>query len=69
MKFFDKNPKGRILNRISNDTLMIDDELPWFFHVFLENLSNCTGLTLGIIINLKWVAFSVIICFFIIYYV
>jgi ABC-type multidrug transport system fused ATPase/permease subunit len=69
MKFFDKNPKGRIINRISNDTLMVDDELPWFFHVFLENVSNCTGLCVGIIINLKWVSLSVLACLVVIFFV
>lgn len=36
MNFFDKNPNGRIINRLSNDVLVIDDELPWFCHNCLE---------------------------------
>jgi len=43
MKFYDKNPVGRIVNRLSNDIVTIDDFLPWSFAVFLENL----GITLG----------------------
>jgi ABC-type multidrug transport system fused ATPase/permease subunit len=69
MKFFDKNPKGRILNRISNDTLTVDDELPLFFHFFLENISNCIALCLGVIINYTWVSLSVFGCFIIIFQV
>lgn len=48
MKFFDKNNEGRIINRISNDTYQIDDELPWFGHVFLENLCESVGYPIGI---------------------
>jgi len=43
MKFYDKNPVGRIVNRLSNDIVTIDDFLPWAFAVFLENL----GISLG----------------------
>ena len=38
MKFFDKNPIGRIMNRISNDVIVIDDELPWNGSIFIEYL-------------------------------
>lgn len=48
MKFFDENPNGRIINRLSNDVQMIDMELPWFCHVFLENVAYCIGLPIGI---------------------
>ena len=48
MKFFDNTNNGRIINRISNDTLTIDQELPWFGHVFLENLSEAAGYPIGI---------------------
>ncbi len=29
MKFFDTNPPGRIISRISKDIEMIDDYVPW----------------------------------------
>jgi ABC-type multidrug transport system fused ATPase/permease subunit len=69
MKFFDNNPKGRIVNRISNDTYMIDYDLPWYFHVFLIYLSHIVGLSVGIIINLQWIAISILIVFVAIYYI
>lgn len=28
MKFFDSNPTGRIINRLSKDVLAVDDEIP-----------------------------------------
>ena len=36
MKFFDNNPSGRIINRLSSDVMVIDDSLPWFVHVTSE---------------------------------
>ena len=50
MEFFDKNPNGRIINRLSNDVLNVDDELPWFFHVLLENVAImiCSPLAIAI---------------------
>lgn len=36
MTFFDHNNPGRIINRIQDDTYMIDDDLPWVLHVLLE---------------------------------
>jgi hypothetical protein len=28
MKFYDDNPGGRIMNRLSNDVMSIDEDLP-----------------------------------------
>ncbi|CAD8191671.1 unnamed protein product [Paramecium octaurelia] len=50
MKFYDKTNAGRIINRIQDDTQMIDDDLSWTFHCFLENVSRVTGLSVGLII-------------------
>ena len=36
MRFFDDNPSGRIINRLSSDVMVIDDTLPWFVHYTLE---------------------------------
>ena len=36
MKFFDNNPSGRILNRLSSDVTVVDTRLPWLIHVTLE---------------------------------
>ena len=51
MKFFDTNNEGRIINRISNDTYEIDTELPWFAHIFLDNLAESVGYPIGIMYN------------------
>ncbi|CAD8118388.1 unnamed protein product [Paramecium sonneborni] len=50
MKFYDKTNAGRIINRIQDDTQMIDDDLSWTFHCFLENVSRVTGLSIGLVI-------------------
>lgn len=54
MKFYDKNPVGRIVNRLSNDILTIDDFLPWLFSVFLENLGISLGYPLGVMIQFPY---------------
>ena len=33
--FFDTNPVGRVLNRFSNDTGLLDDLLPFQLHEYL----------------------------------
>jgi len=43
MKFYDQNPVGRIVNRLSDDVVTIDDFLPWACHVFLENVAYSMG--------------------------
>ena len=59
MRFFDNTPVGRIVNRLTNDILTIDESLPWFMRnkinfnfvdVFLENFSRAVGYPIGIII-------------------
>lgn len=43
MEFFDKNPVGRIINRLSDDILGIDDYLPWASHVLMETFAYGIG--------------------------
>ena len=38
IRFFDDNPSGRIINRLSSDVNVVDDTLPWFVHCSLEAL-------------------------------
>lgn len=33
---------------------MIDNELPWFFHVFLESSNEAIGLPIAIMILMPW---------------
>ena len=69
MKFFDNTSTGSIISRLSSDIFTIDNELPWFCHVFLEKLSSCFGYPLGIIISLPWMIIFIIIAIILIYYV
>lgn len=43
MSFYDKNPVGRIIVRLSDDAKNLDDFLPWACHVFLENVAYSLG--------------------------
>ncbi len=69
MKFFDTNSNGRIVNKLSSDVETIDMELPWSSHVFLENLAQALGLSLGIVIQFPWMIFFIILAAVLIYYV
>jgi ATP-binding cassette, subfamily C (CFTR/MRP), member 10 len=69
MRFFDNNPSGRIVNRISNDTFVTDFELPWYFNITLNYFSQIIGLSIGIIINLQWIAVSIVIVLIAVYYI
>lgn len=62
MKFFESNPNGRIINRLSNDVLMLDDELPWFCIVTLEMLVYCIGFPVGITIQAPFMIYIAIVC-------
>ncbi|KAL4486706.1 hypothetical protein ABPG72_022181 [Tetrahymena utriculariae] len=67
MNFFDKNPVGRIVNRLSNDINCIDDYLPWIVQQFLEQVSYSLGYPLGIIIQHPWLLVFFIASFALIY--
>ncbi|GAB2293670.1 ABC transporter C member 13, variant 2 [Dionaea muscipula] len=51
VQFFDRTPRGRILNRLSSDLYMIDDSLPFILNILL---ANCVGI-LGIAVVLSFV--------------
>ena len=69
MKFFDTNPSGRIVNRLSNDVLNTDDELPWFVNNTLESLAYCLGFPIGVAIYFPWIGVIIIIGVLIMYYI
>jgi len=69
MKFFDSNPSGRIINRLSNDVSVTDDQLPRFMHMTLENLVYCLVLLVGIAINFPWIGVIIVIGVFMMTYV
>ncbi|KAL4483223.1 hypothetical protein ABPG74_019249 [Tetrahymena malaccensis] len=69
MLFFDKNPPGRIVNRLSDDILNIEDSLPWSCQIFLRYFINTIGYPIGILIQLPWLIVFVIISIFIVYFI
>jgi len=69
MKFFDSNHSGRIINRLSNDVLVTDDQLPWFMHLTLENMVSCLGFPVGIAIYFPWMGLIIVIVVFMMTYV
>lgn len=50
MRFFDQNPAGRILNRISSDMGLIDEVLPPNIVDAVGNMINMGGILILIII-------------------
>ncbi|KAL4490444.1 hypothetical protein ABPG72_002654 [Tetrahymena utriculariae] len=69
MSFFDKNPGGRIVNRLSDDILSIDDYLPWNCQILLENIIYTIGYPVGILIQLPWLVVFVIISIIFVYFI
>lgn len=45
ISFFDRNPRGRILNRFSSDQYAIDDSLPFILNIVLANFFSLFGIT------------------------
>ena len=69
LKFFDNNPSGRIINRLSSDVLAIDDTLPWFVHTTLETLASCLGFPIGVAIYFPWMGVIILMGVFMMSYV
>ena len=69
MKFFDSNPSGRIINRLSTDVLVIDEDLPWYANVALEKLINCLAFPIGIALIFPWMGLVIVLGIFMMIYV
>ncbi|XP_060844608.1 ATP-binding cassette sub-family C member 10 [Rhopalosiphum padi] len=52
--FFDINPLGRILNRFSSDTNIIDDSLPFILNIFIAQFFHVIGTLCSIIYGIPW---------------
>ncbi|XP_073147479.1 ABC transporter C family member 13 isoform X2 [Henckelia pumila] len=46
ISFFDQNPSGRILNRLSSDLYTIDDSLPFILNILLANFVGLLGIAI-----------------------
>lgn len=51
MPFFDTNQQGRIINRLSNDTLAIDDQIPLNAAIMFEFLMKSFGYPIAIMLK------------------
>ncbi|CAD8098263.1 unnamed protein product [Paramecium primaurelia] len=67
MRFYDRTNAGQIINRISDDTYIIDMDINSGIHCFLENLSRISGLSIGLLI-LEPRYFLILIIFLLAFY-
>ncbi|KAL4453909.1 hypothetical protein ABPG74_003792 [Tetrahymena malaccensis] len=69
MVFFDKNPVGRIMSRLSDDTNAIDDDLPLNFETASEQVVLAIGYPVGISIQFPWMSAFFVVAFVITYFI
>lgn len=68
MYFFDTNPVGRIINRISDDIVNVDDLLPTSVNVFTKLLALSIGYPIGISIKFPWIVVIIFVAVFLMAY-
>ncbi len=68
MKFFDKNPPGGIIARLSKDIGVSDYTLPSNLHSFLEDIALAIGIPIGIAIQFPWMIIFMLISIVLIYF-
>lgn len=59
VSFFDQNPSGRILNRLSSDLYAIDDSLPFILNIFGANFFSLLGTL--VVLSYSQVSFLLIL--------
>ncbi|EAR98222.2 ABC transporter family protein (macronuclear) [Tetrahymena thermophila SB210] len=64
MKFFDENPSGRIINRVSEDLIQVDQALPFILLILITQISTTLWYAIGICIQLPWIILLFFIGFF-----
>lgn len=67
MNFYDKNPVGRIVTRISDDVSTLDDYLPWSCNIFLQSFAITLGYPIGVIIQFPFLSALLIVIIVMIY--
>ncbi|EGR30166.1 hypothetical protein IMG5_139690 [Ichthyophthirius multifiliis] len=68
IQFFDNNPSGRIINRISDDIVNVDDLLPTSVNIFTKLFALSIGYPIGISIKFPWVISLIVVSIFAMYY-
>lgn len=53
--FYDQNPSGKIIGRLSNDISKLDDMIPWMFTDFMQGLFITVGSVLIMVIGNPWI--------------
>ncbi|KAF0901952.1 hypothetical protein E2562_011785 [Oryza meyeriana var. granulata] len=54
VSFFDQNPSGRILNRLSSDLYAVDDSLPFILNIFVANFFSLLGTLVVLSYSQVW---------------
>ena len=67
-RFFDLNPKGRILNRFSKDIGTMDDILPTVFIDVLQISLQIIGIVFVVVYKLWWMIFPTALLTFVFYF-
>ena len=65
--FFDSNPSGRIVNRFSRDTFLMDFSLPVYLLEFFQNMILIIGFIIGMVIYIPYNIILIVITLILIY--
>ena len=65
--FFDSNPSGRIVNRFSRDTHLMDFTMPFYLFEFFQNLILIIGFLVALLIYVPYNLILLLISLFLIY--